>query len=753
MLRIEDISLDVDIHKFNDLYQVELRHDDPSNQAELAPLRGEASFDPDELRKFESNPKAYGKELARQLFDKDKQLARRFMEVETAARLKGARLRLSLRIDGSAKELQALRWELLAHPTTEEFLTTSETLLMSRFMASSDWRSVQLGTKEELSALIVVSAPAPAKLERMKLAPVDFVAEKRTIERILAEHRVMVSVLGGPASPVTVEALIKSMRGTDIVYLVSHGTFSRKDGTAALVLQDEDGEAKVIKVDELTRRIRELERPPRLVVLASCQSAGDGDPLQLGQGSTLATRLAEAGVPAVVAMQGLISMKTVEAMMPTFFRELLRDGRIDRALAIARGEVRDHHDGWMPALFMRINDGRLWSDPPASESPERVEIRQPSGATSLESSGTIVPPARPGWPLVVGVLALVVSLILTLATLLSSLWGRPAPGQIAAGPMQAAASEPNRPDAPSSAPVGGPTTPPTSPPPAKLAFDLVEGGPSGRPWTSTSTGMRFIALEPAVFEMGSSTEEPGHTPGEQRHVVKLSQGFFIGDTEVTQGQWNKLMGSNPSLCEFGCGDELPVQNITWCDALRFLNELSKADGFAPAYAIPANCEQGGEVKWDTTVDAYRLPTEAEWEYAARAGTRTAYNFEPGGSSICAFANLGDQSASKKLSGHDFADCDDKFEYAAPVTAFEPNKWGLRGIHGNVWEWVWDRHGDYPKDPVVDPIGPSEGKDRCLRGGSFINEAIDIRSAKRHWDPPSWKLNRIGLRAVRGTGPS
>jgi formylglycine-generating enzyme required for sulfatase activity len=480
--------------------------------------------------------------------------------------------------------------------------------------------------------------------------------------------------------------------------------------------------------------------------LASCQSAGDGEALQLGQGSTLATRLAEAGVPAVVAMQGLISMATIEEMMPTFFRELLRDGRIDRALAVARGEVRDHHDGWMPALFMRINDGRLWSDPPANESPERVEVRQPSGATSLETSGA-VPAAQPRWPLVVGVLALVVSLILTLAVLVSSIWGRPTqePTRVAdPGPTQAGTP---------TAPVTAPTTPPTSPPTADLDFALVEGGPSGRPWTSTSTGMRFIALEPAVFQMGSPADEPGHVAGEQRHVVKLSQGFFIGATEVTGGQWRKLMGSNPSLCEFGCDDDQPVQNITWCDALRFLNELSKADRLPLVYTIPASCEQGGEVKWDTTVDGYRLPTEAEWEYAARAGSTTAHSFDPGAGSICSFANLGDRSASKSLTGHDFATCDDKYEFTAPVKSFPPNTWGLYDVHGNVWEWVWDRHGPYPKDPVVDPIGPSTGSDRNLRGGSFINELDDIRSAERHWEPPNFTLNRIGLRVVRGRGPS
>ncbi len=745
------LSLDVDIHKFNDSYQVELRHEDPSNQAELAPLRGEASFDPDGLREFEIDSKAYGKELARQLFGEDKQLVQRFIDIETAARLKGARLSLSLRIDDSAKELHALRWELLAHPTTEECLTTSETLLMSRFIASSDWRAVQLGAKQNLSALIVVSAPAPAKLERMKLAPVDFVAEKRTIERILDENGVAVSVIGGPACPVTLEALVKNLRGVDIVYLVSHGTFSRKDQSAALILQDDEGEAKVVRVEELTRRIRELERPPRLVVVASCQSAGDGEPLV--QGATLAMRLAEAGVPAVLAMQGLISMETVEKMMPTFFHELLHDGQIDRALAVARGEVRDQHDAWMPALFMRINDGRLWSDAPASEIPQPIELRQPSGATVVETPGMVAlaPPARAWWPLVGGASALLGSAVLTMAFLLGSLWdrsnaaaqttatgGHALSGDIASG---VGTMVPPR-------PVVASTTEAT----AESEFTLSKGGRSGRPWTSTFTGMVFIGLKPAVFEMGCPNDDPNYVDGDQVHVVKLTQEFLIGETEVTQRQWKKVMGVNPSQCEFGCGDDLPVQHITWCEALLFLNKLSEADELSPVYTIPPNCEEGAEVKWDTTLDGYRLPTEAEWEYAARAGTKTAYGFDSSASSICSFANLKDQSGSKEIDGHDFVPCDDEYVYAAPVRSFPANPWGLYDVHGNVWEWVWDRHASYPEGPVVDPTGPATG-DHSSRGGSWYNTPAKIRSAQRHWDLPGFKLNRIGLRVVRGRGPS
>jgi WD40 repeat protein len=330
----------------------------------VAPLRGPANFDLDELLAAEAVAADYGRTLTRQLFS-DPRLAQRFRLIETAAQMRGVALRMSVRIDPSAAELQALRWELLAHPESGERLTTSETVLLSRFMVSHDWRPIQLRAKADLRALVVVSAPEPGKLARLNLAPVDFVVEVRNARRGLAG--IAIDVLGGPAYPVTVDAMLDALRpGVDILYLVSHGMFGRTSGQAGLVLQDEFGEAQIVKAEEFTRRVAELEHLPRLVVLASCQSAGDGQQLGAGERTTvqatLAALLADAGVPAVLAMQGHITMATVEAMMPTLFKELLRDGRIDRALAVARGKVRARHDSWMPALFTRLSDGRLWLD-------------------------------------------------------------------------------------------------------------------------------------------------------------------------------------------------------------------------------------------------------------------------------------------------------------------------------------------------------------------------------------------------------
>ena len=358
-------TLSISIHRIADTYQVELIHSDPDSQAQVAPVRGPAALDPAGLLQVEGLHDRYGQTLAGQLLA-DREVAQRFAQVVTAAQASGSFLRIIVCIDPSAQELQGLRWELLRDPGSDAALGTSERVLLSRFMVSRDWRPVKLRARAELTALIAVSAPNPGKLQRMALAPVDFEGEVGRVRAALAG--VHVRVLGGPGSPLTLDRLLDELRrGVDIIYLVSHGVFGRGAGTAAMIFQDEAGELAVVKGEDLSRRLGELQRGPRLMVLASCQSAGDGQQTAATQRTTaqatLAGRLADAGVPAVIAMQGFITMATVEVMMPAFFSELLRDGQIDRALAVARGKARGRGDAWMPALFTRLTGGRLWYTP------------------------------------------------------------------------------------------------------------------------------------------------------------------------------------------------------------------------------------------------------------------------------------------------------------------------------------------------------------------------------------------------------
>ena len=340
--------------------QVELRFTDPRTQGERPPVRGTASVGPTELLALQLKPDAYGAKLAEQLFE-DESLRAEYDEIKAAVESGDLGLRVRLVVGPTVPELHALRWELLRDPGTGAPLATSENTLFSRFMASYDWRPVRLRPRAELKALVAVSAPSD--LGDYGLAEIDVVAEIERAEKGLAG--IQVEVAGRDQGLTLAHLAARLRRGIDILYLVCHGALIK--GVPRLYFQKEDGTVDVVDGAELARRIRELQEPPRLVVLASCQSGGTEQGTDAKGRATaeasLAPRLAEAGVPAVMAMQGKISMATVERLMPAFFEALLEDGRIDRAMAVARGAVRERPDHWMPALYLRLKRGCIWYEP------------------------------------------------------------------------------------------------------------------------------------------------------------------------------------------------------------------------------------------------------------------------------------------------------------------------------------------------------------------------------------------------------
>jgi hypothetical protein len=345
-------------------YQVELRFDTPDD-AERTPVRGAAALDPLELAELEDSPKnAYGLALAKSLFA-DGDVRAKYGQFKAAVEASDDFLRVKLFVDRSAPELHRLRWELLTDPDTDQSLATSEKIVFSRFGSSSDWRPVRLRAKTELAALVAVSNPS--NLDQYGLAPVDVEGEVARAREHL--QGINVTVAGQDASdPLTLERLADGLRrGVDVLYLVCHGGLQPEKGPL-LFLQNEDGTANAARGDELAQRVAELVERPRLVVLASCESAASEQAsaqkaIAAGQLVPLAPALAEAGVHAILAMQGKISMETVKTAMPVFFAELLKDGQIDRAFAVARGKVRAQPDSWMPALFLRLKRGRIWYEP------------------------------------------------------------------------------------------------------------------------------------------------------------------------------------------------------------------------------------------------------------------------------------------------------------------------------------------------------------------------------------------------------
>ena len=216
------------------------------------------------------------------------------------------------------------------------------------------------------------------------------------------------------------------------------------------------------------------------------------------------------------------------------------------------------------------------------------------------------------------------------------------------------------------------------------------------------TGITFILVEDGEFMMGSPSTEEGRNNDETQHLVKLTKPFYLGETEVTQAQWNKLMGSSPSKFT---GDTLPVEHVSWNDCQEYLKKAGSG---------------------------YRLPTEAEWEYACRAGTKT--RFHSGDSD----SNLDSVAWYDKNSG----------DRTHAVAQKQANAWGFYDMHGNVWEWCEDWYGDYPQGVVEDPQGPSSGTDRVLRGGSWCGVPRSCRSAFRSRDVPGYRYYNNGFRVAR-----
>ena len=257
--------------------------------------------------------------------------------------------------------------------------------------------------------------------------------------------------------------------------------------------------------------------------------------------------------------------------------------------------------------------------------------------------------------------------------------------------------------------------------PAGIGLPTGEPGSHGGELVVSLPGgaeMEFVWIGPGTFQMGSPNSESGRDNNEKAHEVEISQGFYLGKYEITQGQWESVMGETPWSGEsyVQSNSSNPAVYISWEDVRRFAAKL--------------NSEAGEAV--------YRLPTEAEWEYACRAGTQTRWSFGDDefalGSYVWYYDNAWDAGE----------------EYAHAVGTKLPNPWGLYDMHGNVWEWVNDWYGEdyYNSSPRVDPPGPSSGSYRVFRGGSFGNNARQVRSAYRRSTSPGGRDGFIGVRLVR-----
>jgi sulfatase modifying factor 1 len=233
----------------------------------------------------------------------------------------------------------------------------------------------------------------------------------------------------------------------------------------------------------------------------------------------------------------------------------------------------------------------------------------------------------------------------------------------------------------------------------------------GEPFTVPDLNLEMLWVKPGTFEMGSPLGEAKRRYSETPHTVTLSRGFYLGKHEVTQSQWEKVMGSNPSRYK---GGNRPVESVSWTEVTAFCDKLTELERKAGRLLAGMS---------------YQLPTEAQWEYACRADTKTAFSFG---------AELTSEQAN--ISGGSGETVD--------LGKYPGNSWGFHDMHGNVFEWCADWYGAYPTGAVgdpVDPVGPADGSSRVLRGGSYGNTASYARSAYRFRSEPAISNYDLGFR--------
>ena len=357
-----------------DSYAIDLRFDDPASAAPTELASGlPLAIDADMLRAVTLDPVVYGAQLSAML------LAERTVREGWAtawgyALCGESPLRVRLHIAADAPDLHVLRWELLQHPQSGQFLATDERIVLTRYLASGAMAPLRRRAAGDLRALVLISNPS--NLAEYQLAPVDVAAESARARVALSALNPTIIAGGQGGQPVSARMIAERARdGYDVIALIAHGGI--RNEAPFLMLEGADGRAEPTSTTVMVNMLSQLARRPTLVVLASCQSAGDEGEAVL---TAIGPQLLRAGIPAVLAMQGNISMIAIARMLPVFWRELQRDGQIDRAIAAARAVARDLPDWWRPVLFSRLRDGKIWEDaldPPVVTVPPAAKALNP----------------------------------------------------------------------------------------------------------------------------------------------------------------------------------------------------------------------------------------------------------------------------------------------------------------------------------------------------------------------------------------
>lgn len=286
-----------------------------------------------------------------------------------------------------------------------------------------------------------------------------------------------------------------------------------------------------------------------------------------------------------------------------------------------------------------------------------------------------------------------------------------------------------------------------------------QGDSPARSATAPAAGMKLALIRAGAFEMGSNPSEAGRTRSELQHTTRITRPFYLSATEVTQEEFESVMDKNPSaFSKIGASaasvnnvatGRFPVENVTWFDAIEFCNLLSKKEKLKEYYELDA-IDRDGDVIRSATVNViggpgYRLPTEAEWEYACRAGTTTSYVT---GEPIALLGQAAWYGGTADIAGN-------SQERSHRVGLKIPNDFGLFDMHGNVSEWChdWYDYSAYERAARNDPAGPSGGSEKVIRGGSWNTEPVICRSASRGAMEPGKRSSDIGFRVARTVIPA
>jgi formylglycine-generating enzyme required for sulfatase activity len=275
---------------------------------------------------------------------------------------------------------------------------------------------------------------------------------------------------------------------------------------------------------------------------------------------------------------------------------------------------------------------------------------------------------------------------------------------------------------------------------------------------SKSIGLEMVVIDAGEFQMGSPPSDKSRRADEFQHPVRITRPFLLGAYEVTQDEYQQVMKTNPSwFASTGGGKDkvagqntsrFPVESVTWYDAVEFCNRLSKQDRYETYYQLADVKREKESIKGATVTmtggNGYRLPTEAEWEYACRARTSTPFHFDG--------ANTGREANFKVATSTGYGGPTKVVELGrtAKVGSYAPNHWGLYDMHGNAGEWCWDWYDKdyYTRSPPDDPKGPNSGHHRVVRGGSWLLTYASCRSASRFWHTPDETNYYAGFRVAR-----